>query len=153
MSTIKAQLTDAMKNAMRAKEQARLETIRLMQANIKQIEVDQGKRDAGLDDQEILAVLDKMVKQRRDSIAQFVAGGRQDLADKEQAEIVIIQEFLPQPLSTAEIAQLIKEAVTKTDAKTMADMGKIMNELKPQLQGRADMTKVSAQIKEILQGN
>lgn len=151
MSTLKAQLTDAMKNAMRAQERARLETIRLMQSSIKQIEVDQGKREEGLNDQEILVVLDKMVKQRRDAIAQFVAGNRQDLADKELAEIAIIQEFLPQPLTAAEIKQLIEEAVKAVDAKTMADMGKIMNELKPKLQGRADMTQVSAQIKEILQ--
>jgi hypothetical protein len=152
MSTIKAQLTDAMKNAMRAQDKPRLETIRLMQSSVKQIEVDQGKREEGLTDAEVLEVLAKMVKQRRDSIAQFTAGGRQDLADKEQAEILIIQEFLPIPLTAEEIKQLIEVAIAATGAQSMADMGKIMTELKPALQGRADMTQVSAQIKQILQG-
>jgi uncharacterized protein YqeY len=148
--SLKAQLTESMKNAMRAQEKARLQTIRLIQANIKQVEVDEGRREEGLTDHEILVVLDKMLKQRRDSITQFVAGGRQDLADKEQSEILIIQEFLPQPLTDAEVTQLIEEAAQLVGAKTMADMGKLMNELKPKLQGRADMTAVSATIKKIL---
>ena len=148
--SLKAQLTEAMKAAMRAQEKARLETIRLIQASIKQIEVDEGRREDGLTDSEVLVVLDKMLKQRRDSITQFIAGDRQDLADKEQREILIIQEFLPKPLTEDEITQLIREAVKTVDAKTMADMGKLMAELKPKLQGRADMTAVSATIKKTL---
>jgi len=148
--SLRATLTDAMKNAMRAQDKARLEVIRLMQAAIKQIEVDQGKRDEGLNDAEILAVLDKMVKQRKDSIEQFIAGGRQDLADKEKAEIAVIQDFLPAALSDDEIAAHIESAIQSTGAKVMADMSRVMATLKPLLQGRADMTKVSAKIKEKL---
>ncbi|MCD6048147.1 MAG: GatB/YqeY protein [Gammaproteobacteria bacterium] len=148
--SLKATLMDAMKTAMRAQDKARLEVIRLIQASIKQVEVDQGKRDEGLNDAEVLAVLDKMVKQRRDAIEQFVAGSRQDLADKERHEVSVIQEFLPQPLSEDEIEAHIKEAIAATGAKVMADMSKVMTELKPKLQGRADMGKVSAKIKALL---
>jgi uncharacterized protein YqeY len=148
--SLKATLMDAMKTAMRAQDKARLEVIRLIQASIKQVEVDQGKRDEGLNDAEVLAVLDKMVKQRRDAIEQFIAGGRQDLADKEQHEVSVIQEFLPQPLSEEEIEAHIKEAIAATGAKAMADMSRVMTELKPKLQGRADMGKVSAKIKALL---
>lgn len=148
--SLKTALTEAMKTAMRAQDKGRLEVIRLMQAAIKQVEVDQGKRDEGLNDAEVLAVLDKMVKQRRDAVEQFIAGARQDLADKENFEIGIIQEFLPQALTEAEVESHIKEAIATIGAKTMADMGKVMNDLKPKLQGRADMTKVSAQIKALL---
>ncbi len=153
MSSLKATITEAMKNAMRAQEKSRLETIRLIQASIKQIEVDQGKRDAGLTDDEILVVLDKMQKQRRDSIDQFLAGNRPDLAEKEKAEMLIIQEFLPQALTEAEVETLIKKAMSVTSAKTMSDMGKLMAELKPKLQGRTDMSNVSAKIKQLLSAN
>ncbi len=147
---LKATITNAMKDAMRAQDKTRLETIRLIQAAIKQVEVDQSKREEGLNDTEILAVLDKMLKQRRDAIEQFVAGGRQDLADKEQQEILVIQHFLPKALSEEEIKAEIENAIAAVGAKTMADMGKVMNLLKPKLQGRADMSKVSASIKELL---
>ena len=152
MSSLKAAITDAMKNSMRAQEKARLETIRLIQSSIKQVEIDQGKRETGLTDDEILAVLDKMQKQRRDSVEQFVAGNRPDLAEKEEAEMAIIQEFLPKALTESEVEQLIKDAMAATGAKAMADMGKLMAELKPKLQGRADMSKVSGQIKKLLGG-
>lgn len=148
--TIKDQILDAMKAAMRSQDKPRLEAIRLIQASIKQVEVDQNKRDAGLDDSEVLGLLDKMLKQRRDSITQYQAGNRQDLADKEQFEITIIQEFLPQALSAEEVDALIQQAMTQADAKTMADMGKVMAILKPQIQGRADAGAVSARIKALL---
>ena len=105
--SLQAQITEAMKAAMRAQEKARLETIRLIQASIKQIEVDQGKRETGLSDEEILVVLDKMVKQRRDAAEQFIAGNRQDLADKELSEILIVQEFSPKALTDDEVEATI----------------------------------------------
>ena len=148
--SLQAQITEAMKAAMRAQEKARLETIRLIQASIKQIEVDQGKRETGLSDEEILVVLDKMVKQRRDAAEQFIAGNRQDLADKELSEILIVQEFSPKALTDDEVEAIVKQTIADVGAKTMADMGKLMAALKPQLQGRADMTKVSAKIKQLL---
>lgn len=147
---LKATLTEAMKTAMRNKDKARLEAIRLMQAAIKQMEVDQGKRDEGLSDAEVLAILDKMVKQRRDSIEQFTQGGRPDLAEKEMSEIAFIQEFLPQPLTADEIQQLVDQAFAEVGDKSMAAMGKVMAILKPQIQGRADASKVSALVKAAL---
>ena len=147
--SLKVQITDSMKEAMRAQDKARLDTIRLMQAAIKQVEVDQGKRETGLNDTEILAVLDKMVKQRRDAAEQFIAGNRKDLADKELAEITVIQHFLPKALSETEVNALIQEAIHTVNAKTMADMSKVMTALKPKLQGRADMGKVSGMIKQL----
>ncbi len=148
--SLKATLTDAMKNAMRAKEKNRLEVIRLIQASVMQAEVDQGKRDSGLTDVEVLAIMDKMIKQRRDSIDQFTAGNRVDLATKEAAEIIIIQEFLPQALTDIEIQALIHAALASIEEKNMAAMGKVMALLKPQIQGRADASKVSAQVKTML---
>jgi uncharacterized protein YqeY len=147
---LKTTLTEAMKTSMRNKEKSRLETIRLIQAMIKQAEVDQDKREHGLQDSEVLAIMDKMLKQRRDSIQQFVAGNRQDLADKEAAEIIIIQEFLPQALTDVELAALIDQAMQAVDDKSMAAMGKVMAILKPQIQGRADVAKVSGQVKAAL---
>ena len=143
-SALKTQINDAMKDAMRAKEKERLGTIRLILADIKRIEVDERIE---LDDERVLQVLDKMCKQRRDSIQQYEDGNRQDLADKEKAELVVIQEFLPEQLSETEIDQLIKAAIDETDAESMKDMGKVMGKLKPQLQGRADMGQVSQRIK------
>nr|WP_282598275.1 GatB/YqeY domain-containing protein [Aeromonas sp. SrichE-2G] len=141
---MKDQLKDQQKLAMLAKDKARLGAIRLLMAEIKQREVD---TRVELGDQEILAVVTKMVKQRRDSITQFEAAGRQDLADKESAEIAVLQEFLPQQLTEAEIAALIEQAVAESGAAVMADMGKVMAVLKPKIQGRADVGAVSAQVK------
>ncbi|WP_043764157.1 GatB/YqeY domain-containing protein [Aeromonas taiwanensis] len=142
--SLKDQLKDQQKLAMLAKDKARLGAIRLLMAEIKQREVD---TRVELGDQEILAVVTKMVKQRRDSITQFEAAGRQDLADKESAEIVVLQEFLPQQLTEAEIDALIEQAVAESGAAVMADMGKVMAVLKPKIQGRADVGAVSAQVK------
>ncbi|WP_336290040.1 GatB/YqeY domain-containing protein [Aeromonas dhakensis] len=142
--SLKDQLKGQQKLAMLAKDKQRLGAIRLLMAEIKQREVD---TRVELDDQDILAVVTKMVKQRRDSISQFEAAGRQDLADKESAEIVVLQEFLPQQLTAAEIAALIEQAIAESGAAVMADMGKVMAVLKPKIQGRADVGAVSAQVK------
>ena len=146
-SPLKAQINEAMKAAMRAKEKERLGTIRLVLAEIKKVEVDE-RIDP--DDVRVTSILDKMVKQRRDSIKQFTDAGRDELAAKEQTEIEVIQEFLPQPLSEEEIASLIEEAIASTGAASMQDMGKVMGLLKPQMAGRADMGKVSGLIKQRL---
>ncbi|ADN77469.1 hypothetical protein Fbal_3270 [Ferrimonas balearica DSM 9799] len=138
------QLKDAQKAAMRAKEKARLGTIRLAMAAIKQVEVD---TQTTLGEDEITAVLTKMVKQRRDSIKQYEEAGRQDLADVEAAEVLVLQEFLPQPLSEAELDALIEKAMADAGASSMQDMGKVMGLLKSQVQGRADMAVVSKKIK------
>lgn len=129
---------------MRAKDKVRLGAIRLIQADIKRIEVDERIE---VDDERVLVVLDKMLKQRRDSIAQYEAANRQDLADVEAAEIVVIQEFLPAALSDEEIAQLIEAAVIESAAAGMQDMGKVMAIIKPQIQGRADAGAVSKLVK------
>lgn len=146
-TTLKQRITDEMKSAMRDKAKQRLGTIRLIQAEIKRIEVDERIE---LDDTRVLAILDKMRKQRRDSIAQFLKGDRKDLADIEEAEVMVIEEFLPQALSQDELDKLIKEAISSTGAESMRDMGKVMGVLKPQLQGKADMGAVSQQIKAAL---
>ncbi|MGB1667538.1 MAG: GatB/YqeY domain-containing protein [Pseudohongiellaceae bacterium] len=146
-SPLKAQINEAMKAAMRAKEKERLGTIRLVLAEIKKVEVDE-RIDP--DDVRVTSILDKMVKQRRDSIKQFTDAGRDELAAKEQSEIEVIQEFLPQPLSEEEIASLIDEAIASTGAASMQDMGKVMGLLKPQMAGKADMGKVSGLIKQRL---
>ncbi|ATL94896.1 glutamyl-tRNA amidotransferase [Aeromonas sp. CU5] len=142
--SLKDQLKDQQKLAMLARDKARLGTIRLLMAEIKQREVD---TRIELNDEDILAVVTKMVKQRRDSISQFEAADRQDLADKESAEIVVLQEFLPQQLTADQIAALIEQAITESGAAVMADMGKVMAVLKPKIQGRADVGAVSAQVK------
>jgi uncharacterized protein YqeY len=142
--SLKAQITADMKEAMRAKDKDTLGTIRLIQAAIKQREVDERIE---LDDSQVLAVLDKMVKQRRDSIKQYQDAGREELAAKEEAEIGIIQKYLPEALSDAEIDTLIEQAISNSGAQSMQDMGKVMGQLKPKLQGRADMGAVSARIK------
>lgn len=146
-SPLKARINEAVKAAMRAKEKERLGTIRLILAEIKKVEVDE-RIDP--DDVRVTSILDKMVKQRRDSIKQFTDAGRDELAAKEQSEIEVIQEFLPQPLSAEEIASLIEEAIASTGAASMQDMGKVMGLLKPQMAGRADMGKVSGLIKQRL---
>ncbi|HEY8567758.1 GatB/YqeY domain-containing protein [Microbulbifer sp.] len=140
MSTLKETLSTATKDAMKAREKARLATLRLINAEIKRVEVDERIE---LDDARILAVLDKMTKQRRDSITQYEKAGRPELAEIEQQEIDVIQEFLPAQLSEAEIADIVRAAVAETGASSMADMGKVMALVKPQVQGRADMGAVS----------
>ncbi|TKB56796.1 GatB/YqeY domain-containing protein [Ferrimonas aestuarii] len=137
-------LKEEQKVAMRAKDKARLGTIRLALAAVKQLEVDGQKT---LTNDEAIAVLTKMVKQRRDSISQYEAANRQDLADVEAAEVVVLQEFLPQPLTEEELAALIEQAMTDSGASSMQDMGKVMGLLKPQIQGRADMGAVSGLIR------
>jgi uncharacterized protein YqeY len=146
-STLKPQLTTDMKSSMKSGDKKRLGVVRLMLAAIKQIEVDERIE---LDDTRILAVLDKMVKQRRESISHYSDAGRDDLVAVEQAEIEIIQEYLPEALSEAEINDLVEQSITATGASTIKDMGKLMGVLKPQLQGRADMGKVSQLIKSRL---
>lgn len=138
-----------MKTAMKAGDKAKLGVIRLMLAAIKQREVDERIE---LDDAQTLAVLDKMVKQRRDSISQYEGAGREDLAEVERFEVGVIQDYLPAALSDAEIAALIEEAVTASGAAAMSDMGKVMNVLRPRIQGRADMGAVSALVKQRLGG-
>jgi uncharacterized protein YqeY len=149
MSALKDRITDDMKTAMKGGDKPRLGVIRLILAAIKQIEVDERIE---LDDTRVLSVLDKMVKQRRDSITQYENAGRTELADQEKFEIGIIQEYLPEQLAEADIAALIDEAIQATGAASMKDMGKLMGMLKPKLQGRADMGAVSAQIKQKLSG-
>ena len=144
---LKAQINEAMKAAMRAKEKERLGTIRLVLAEIKRVEVDERINP---DDTRVISILDKMVKQRRDSIKQFTDAGRHELAAKEQSEIEVIQEFLPHPLSQEEISSLIDEAIASTGAASMQDMGKVMGLLKPHMTGRADMSMISGLIKQRL---
>ena len=148
-SALKAQLTDDMKAAMKAGDKPRLAVIRLMQAAIKQKEVDER---IILSDADVIAVLDKMGKQRRESLEQYKAAGRDDLAEQESYELEVIQSYLPIPLSEAEIEALIAEAIAATGASSVREMGAVMGKLRPQLQGRADMTQVSARIKAALGG-
>ncbi len=143
-SPLKVRLTEAMKSAMRAQQKDRLSAIRMILADIKRIEVDERIEP---DDARILTVLDKVAKQRRDSISQFRNAGRDDLADKEQFELGVVTEFLPQQLSDAEIATLIDTAIAESGASSAADMGKVMAIVKPAAQGRADMAAVSKLIK------
>ncbi|UTW14243.1 GatB/YqeY domain-containing protein [Marinobacterium rhizophilum] len=149
MSELKQQISTEMKAAMRAKDKARLGTIRLIMSEIKRIEVDERIE---LDDTRVLAVLDKMQKQRRDSISQFDTAGRQDLADLERQELEVIKTFLPQPLTEQELADLIAQAISTTAAQSMQDMGKVMAIIKPQIQGRADAGAVSKLVKAQLAG-
>jgi uncharacterized protein YqeY len=145
--TLKSRLQDDMKSSMKSGNKERLGVIRLMLSAIKQIEVDERIE---LDNDRITAVLDKMAKQRRESIAQFDSAGRDDLTAIEQAELEIILEYLPEALSDAEINDLVEQSINATGAATIKDMGKLMGMLKPQLQGRADMGKVSQLIKSRL---
>ncbi len=145
--TLKSRITTEMKAAMRAKDKPRRDTIRLIQAEIKRIEVDERIE---LDDTRVLAILDKMSKQRRDSLSQFKDAGRDDLADQEQLELDVIAEFLPAALNDNELETLINQAVADSGAQAMSDMGKVMAILKPQVQGRADMGAVSKKIKLLL---
>ncbi len=146
-SAVKAKIQEDMKSAMRNQEKDRLSAIRLILAAIKQREVDERIE---LTDEHIMAILDKMLKQRRESISQYEAANRMDLAQKEHDEVRIIQEYLPAQLSTAEIQSLIEEAIRETGANSARDMGKVMGVLKPKVQGRADVAAVSSIVKERL---
>lgn len=146
-SAIKGQIQEDMKTAMRNQDKERLATIRLILAALKQREVDER---ITLSDEHVLAILDKMLKQRRDSITQFEAGNRPDLAEKEMAEIHVIQSYLPAQLTDAEIMTLIDAAVKESGATSAKDMGKVMAILKPKVQGRADVGAISAKVKERL---
>ena len=145
--SLKDQINDDMKAAMRAREAERLGTIRLLLAAIKQREVDER---VTLDDTAITAVIDKRIKQRKDSISQFEAAGRTDLVDKEAAELTVLTAYMPQQLSDAEVAAEVQAAIAQTGAAGPQDMGKVMGVLKPKLAGRADMTAVSGLVKAAL---
>ena len=145
--SLKSRITDEMKAALKGGDKKRLGVIRLVQAAIKQREVDERIE---LDDGQVLAVLDKMAKQRRDSITQYRDGGRDDLAQQEEYELEIIRSYLPAQLSEAEIDALVGEAIAASGASGARDMGKVMGLLKPRLQGRADMSAVSARVKHAL---
>jgi uncharacterized protein YqeY len=144
---LKQTITDAMKAAMKGGDKPRLAVIRLVLAAIKQREIDERIE---LDDSQVLAVLDKMVKQRRDSIQQYSDAGRDELAAQEAAEIDIIQDFMPEALSDDEVAAIVAAAVAETGAESMRDMGKVMAIVKPKVQGRADVGKVSGLVKQQL---
>ncbi|KGK42060.1 glutamyl-tRNA amidotransferase [Nitrincola sp. A-D6] len=144
MSDLKKHITEQMKDAMRARDKVRLGTIRLILSDLNRIEVDERIE---LDDARVLASLDKMAKQRRDSIAQYLAAERPELADKEQQELEVIKTFLPQPLSDSEIEQIIDDAINATGASSMQQMGQVMALVKPRVQGRADMGQVSTRVK------
>ena len=147
MSALVARMKEEQKDAMRAKEKARLGTLRLILSEVKQKEVDTRTE---LADDDVIAILTKMVKQRRDSVNQFQAAGRDDLVAIETAELAVIEAFLPQPLSDDEVDALVEQAISESGAEGMQDMGKVMVILKPQVQGRADMGDVSKQIKATL---
>ena len=144
MSKTRQQILDDIKTAMKSGQKLRLATLRLVSAAIKQREVDER---AELDEDSVIAILDKLLKQRRESIAQYTKAGRDDLVEQEQTEAELIQTYLPAPLDDTQIAEMIETAVVQTGASSVKDMGKVMGALKPQLQGRADMSKVSQQIK------
>ncbi len=147
--SLKNRITEDMKTAMRARDTARLGAIRLLLAAIKQIEVDQRIEP---DDTVIIGIIEKMIKQRKDSISQFQGAGRQDLVDAERFEVEVISAYMPQPLSAAEVAAIITAAVAESGARSMQEMGRVMAIVKPQLAGRADMGQVSAAIKAKLAG-
>jgi len=147
--SLKDQITEDMKTAMRAKDSERLGTIRLLQAAMKQKEVDER---VALDDAAIVAIVDKLIKQRKDSIAAFEGAGRQDLADKEKAEMAVLQVYLPARMSEAEILEAVKAIVAEIGAKGPGDMGKVMGAVKTRLAGKAEMGQVSAAVKAALAG-
>ena len=147
MSELKNRITEDMKSAMRSKEKQRLLTIRSVLAGIKQREVDERIE---LDDTAVLAIIDKMCKQRRESISQFEKANRRDLVEQEESELIILQAYLPEPLSEDEITALIVEAMSETGASSVKEMGKVMAYIKPKAQGRADMGKINGMIKSQL---
>ncbi|CAM2918012.1 Transamidase GatB domain protein [Legionella steigerwaltii] len=142
--TIKERLNNDVKDAMRAKDKELLATLRLITAAVKQVEVDERIE---VDDERMLVILDKMSKQRKESIAQYEKANRDDLVAQEQFELEVLKKYLPEPLSATEIEKMVQDAIASTGAEKMADMGKVMALLKPSLQGRADMAQVSAMIK------
>ena len=144
MTTLKNQITDVLKAAMRAKEMDKLTVIRGLQAAIKQIEVDERIE---LDDAQVLAVIEKQIKQRKESIKAFSGAGRDDLASKEQAEVEVISQFLPAAMTEEELDSIIEQTIAAQEATSMKDMGKVMNSLRPIIAGRADPAQVSAKIK------
>jgi len=148
--SLKARLTDDMKQAMRAGDKPRLAVIRMGLAAIKQREVDDRIE---LDDTQVLSIIEKMIKQRRESVSQFRAGNREDLAEREEAEITVLQAYLPEPLSEGEVESLIEEAIQTTGASSMRDMGNVMSELRAAAHGRIDMAVASARVKSRLARN
>lgn len=148
MSELKLRITEDMKSAMRSRDKERLGTIRLILSELKRIEVDERIE---LDDQRILAIMGKMLKQRHDSVKQFLNADRNDLADKETTEIAVIQEYMPKALSETELTVLVKKAIEAAGATSIKDMGKVMAQLKSLSQGRADMTIASMLVKQLLQ--
>lgn len=145
--TIKEQINNDLKDAMRARDKEKLGALRLVTAAIKQVEVDERIE---VDETRMVVILDKLAKQRAESISQFKAAGRDDLVAQEQFELDLLQQYLPEPLSDDEVLQMIEQAIKEVDAKVMGDMGKVMALLKPQIQGRADMSKVSTNLKNRL---
>ena len=150
MSELKARVTEDMKNAMRAKDAPRLSALRLLLAAIKQREVDERREQT---DADVVTAIDRMLKQRRDSISQFEAAQRQDLADAEKFEVTVLQVYMPQALSEAEIEAVVTEAIATLGVAGPKDMGRLMADLKPKLAGKADMTAVSALVKHKLAGS
>jgi len=144
MTTLKSQITEVLKATMRAKEMSKLTVIRSLQAAIKQIEVDDRKE---LDDAQVLAVIEKQIKQRKESIKAFLGANRDDLASKEQAELEILSQFLPEAMTEEELDSIIAQTIIAQEATSMKDMGKVMNSLRPLIAGRADPAQVSAKIK------
>lgn len=144
--TVKDQLSSEMKKAMRNRDKARLATIRLALAELQRIEID----EKSLNDTRALACLDKMAKQRRDAIVQFESAGRTDLADQEKFELTVLKDFLPEPLSSEAVDQIVRNAITQSGAEGMKDIGKVMGLVKPQVQGRADMAQISQSVKKLL---
>lgn len=147
--TLKERVKDDLKTAMRERDQARVDSLRMLNAAIQRREVDERTT---LDDPQVLAVIDKLIKQARESIEQYEKGGRADLASKERADVAVWQAYLPQPLTEAEIDRLVGETLEATGAASVKDMGKVMGALKPKLQGRADIGRVSARVKARLAG-
>ncbi|MBT8144281.1 MAG: GatB/YqeY domain-containing protein [Gammaproteobacteria bacterium] len=149
MATLKSRIQEDVKTAMRARDSEKLATLRMTTAAIKQREVDERIE---LDDAQVLTVIEKMVKQRRESIEQYRAGGRDELADKEASEIEVLKVYLPEPMSAAELEALVDKIVNETGASGMADMGRVMGQVKQQAAGRADMSQVSGLVKARLSG-
>ncbi len=148
--SLKARILEDVKDAMRARDKARLGTLRMVTAAIKQQEVD--RRASPLDDSAVVAVLEKMLKQRRESVRQYEAAGREDLASVERKEMAVIEQYMPRALDAAEVAAIIEAAIDDAGAATMKDMGRVMGLLKPRVQGRADMGAVSASVRARLSG-
>ena len=147
MSDLKATISEATKSAMKARDKERVATLRMVNAEIKRVEVDERRE---LSDDDVIAILNRMLKQRKDSLSQFQDAGRDDLAAQEQLEIDVITQFMPEPLSEDEVEALIRAAIEDVGASGMQDMGKIMGKLRAQVQGKADMGAVSAKVKALL---